>query len=134
MKVSFDYDGTLTRDEVKEFAIELLKKGISIDIHSRRSQEDRYPTQHDDILHFGGSLIKYATNRAEVNVHLCGMNKVEMILESGALFHLDNERWECDMIDSKRTEDLPYAIHYFPGNEWKNKCVQLINTHQYLFL
>jgi hypothetical protein len=120
-KVSFDYDGTLTRDEVKQYAIELLQRGISIDIHSRRSDDDHFPTQHDDILHFGGSLMKYSRNQAMVEVYLCGMDKVRKINESKAIWHLDDEAWEIDMINRKSNYGT-VGIHYRVGDDFRSIC------------
>ncbi len=134
LKVSFDYDGTLTRDEVKQYAIELLQRGISIDIHSRRSQNDHFPTEHDDILHFGGSLMKYSRNQAMVEVHLCGMDKVRKIVESGLIWHLDDEKWEVDMINHKRGLHGPYALHYKVGTDFRSECDRLLKVYSYLEL
>lgn len=121
MKVSFDYDGTLTRDAVKEYARELLQRGIHIDIHSRRVERPGFISEHDDILHFGGALMQYSRNQAMVTVHLCGLDKIKMINESGAIWHLDDEAWEIDLINRK-TQYGTVGILYRPHENFKEIC------------
>jgi predicted mannosyl-3-phosphoglycerate phosphatase (HAD superfamily) len=36
MKVSFDYDGTIERKDVQEYALELMRKGIKVSILTSR--------------------------------------------------------------------------------------------------
>ena len=51
-KVSFDFDSTLSKDKIEDFAKELLDKGFEVWIVTTRKDNDNAPSTHwnDDLF------------------------------------------------------------------------------------
>lgn len=97
MKVSFDFDGTLSRPDVQEYAKELIEKGIEVIVTTSRYDESNKhlylsnPT-NEDLYAITDSLgIK------RENIYFTNMDYKVNYLHNDIAWHLDDderELWE----------------------------------------
>ena len=91
MKISFDYDGTLTKSNVQHLAEFLLKHGNDVFIISARNKT------------MGGPVMEMAQklNIPESNVFLTGSNKqkLETIVDKKIDIHFDNNKNVVDALN-----------------------------------
>ena len=122
MKVSFDFDSTLTIDTVQDFARSLIENGHEVWIVTQRFEFKD---------HNGNSVNnKWVFEIAEEvgikkeHIHFCNMSdKYHFFIDKDFLFHLDDDIIDLDFI---RTETKVFPIWRRKGNDWKNQCKDLI--------
>ena len=124
MKVSFDFDETLSFKSVQEYAKELIEKGIEVHIvTSRYENRDDY----DFVWENGhNDLFKVADNLGipRENIHFTNMeDKFHFFLDKDFIWHLDDNNVEllCININTKTK-----GIDRVKSN-WKQKCEELIS-------
>jgi len=117
-KISFDFDATLDRNHIQEYAKELVDKGYDVWVHTLRMKnlEGGYNKDWNDDLY---KVIK-EVGIPEERVVFCEMiDKWEFLKGKGFIWHLDDDYQECNLIN--RLTDCIGVCHY--GNStWKNKC------------
>ena len=114
IKVSFDFDGTLTRPDVQAFAKELVKKGVEVWICTNRFQEN---SNNDD-------LIRIAKDVGVAHAKFCGYeDKYKFFKQHYFLFHLDDNFQIARDIDNK-TDTIGICI--FGNTLWRERCVELL--------
>ena len=123
MKVSFDFDETLDNEDVQKFAIELIKRGVEIWIHTARFPESEVrPRWNDDIY-----KVMYNIGIPRTNVVFTEMyDKYIFFKDKDFIWHLDNSSSTIKIIN-ERTNTI--GIHYITiskGNNWKKKCLKLL--------
>jgi hypothetical protein len=127
MKVSFDFDSTLSRKDVQEFATQLVKLEHEVWIvTSRFSEEEAMKKNWHWIKGQNKSLFDIA-NQCGIksqNIHFtCMESKSTFLKDKGFTFHLDDDVVELfDILDSG---DKCKAINV-NQNEWKEDCLKLI--------
>jgi hypothetical protein len=127
MKVSFDFDSTLSRKDVQEFATQLVKLEHEVWIvTSRFSEEEAMKKNWHWIKGQNKSLFDIA-NQCGIksqNIHFtCMESKSIFLKDKGFTFHLDDDVVELfDILDSG---DKCKAINV-NQNEWKEDCLKLI--------
>jgi len=117
MKVSFDFDGTLDRKVVQDYAKELIIKGCDVWICTARfsPQNAPNPNWNDDLFQVCDSV---GINKN--NVIFCEMSdKYKILKDNGFIFHLDDD-WEELKLINKHTNIK--GISVFGTTLWKNKC------------
>jgi len=117
MKLSFDFDGTLTVDIVEDLAKSLVKEGHEIWIVTSRSNKDEV---------FNKDLFDLAVEIGipREQIHFCySKNKSEFLKDKGFLWHLDDDVIELSFI---RTDTNVFPIWRWHGNDWRNQCKDLI--------
>ena len=125
IKVSFDFDSTLTTDTVQEFAKSLIDSGL-VEVHivtSRFSICDNSGNNvnNKDLFEISEELkIDYCF------IHFCEMrNKSQFFKHNpGFLWHLDDDRIELDFIRQENLDVFPILRSY--TNDWLNMCSDLI--------
>ena len=124
MKVSFDFDNTLDKIYVQDYAKSLINKGIEVFIITARFNELRksfYKTnpQNEDLFKVAEKLgIK------ERNIIFCNMeDKSTAIIDTDLKFHLD-DCW-VTIKDINTNTKIP-AIDVMQA-DWKEKCNELLN-------
>jgi len=127
MKVSFDFDNTLSRKDVQKFAKELVDDGHEVWIvTSRFSNEAVADKGWYWIVDQNKKLFKVAEECGikKENIHFTNQQpKVLFLKGKGFLFHLDDDVIELmDIIDSN-DECKPLSVDHF---EWKENCIELI--------
>jgi hypothetical protein len=130
LNVSFDFDSTLDRLDVQEFAIELKNKGIiTWIITSRQSTEIALEKGHHWVKKQNDKLFEIAEKCGipkERIIFTEHVSKSEFIKDKNFLFHLDDDIEELLDIKYLKDECAPVNVNYF---EWKEICEKLINDN-----
>jgi len=128
-KVSFDFDGTLSRREVQEFAKELTNKDFSVWIVTTR-------TSTEDIIDRNWS---WCLNQNEIVFKVaeqCGIpisriiftdhtDKIIFLEGKNFLFHLDDDEHELREILKSNDGCIPLNVNTF---SWKENCLKILES------
>ena len=127
-KVSFDFDGTLSRKDVQKFAKELVEEGHEVWIvTSRFSNEAVAEKGWYWIREQNAKLFEVADecgiNRE--NIHFTNQNpKVIFLKDKDFLFHLDDDIFELmDIMDSK-DKCKPLNVDHM---SWDLNCREIVD-------
>lgn len=122
--VSFDFDSTLSRKDVQEYAKELLSKGIDVWVVTSRFDElhkHRYPHNptNDDLW---AVVDEIGIPRWKVRF-TCMESKSLYLIYTSVVWHLDDDNVELDDIRYNRCKTI--GINVSSGG-WKNKCDRVL--------
>ena len=131
MKVSFDYDNTLSRNDLQEYAKELVQRGFELWIvTSRFDSTNKYSLKMlvdwniEDLQHEHDELFKVADEIGIAREHIIFMNmepKKEFFKDNrDFIFHIDDDIVELMTIKYVNTVDS------LNGN-WRGLCEDFIN-------
>lgn len=128
MKVSFDFDNTLSLDSVQKYAKELIDKGIIVYIVTARQPilgSYEYAGYIFDNLALYSIADKLGIKRE--NIYFCsGELKANYFLEHPEfIWHLDDDLKEILTIGM---HTKVHAIHA-EAKDWKEKCNELIDKY-----
>jgi hypothetical protein len=130
MKVSFDFDSTLSRKDVQEFAKELVNEGNEVWIvTSRFDDESAMKKNWHWIKGQNQKLFDVAEDCGikKENIHFtCMESKSIFIKNKGFVFHLDDDDFE--LMDIFETKDKCRAIHV-DHFEWKETCKNILQKN-----
>ena len=127
-KVSFDYDATLSRKDVQQFAKELVEQGIDVWIVTSR-------TSTEDIIARNWTW-SFSQNEIVFEVaEECGIpkekviftdhkDKINFLKGKDFLFHLDDDGYELIEILESEDSCAPLNVNHF---SWKENCLELLN-------
>lgn len=121
MKVSFDFDNTLSKESVQKYAANLI--AIGIEVHIVTSRYEFYYCNNNDLYEVADRLgIK------RENIHFTNMrNKCDFFQENpDFIFHLDDDSIEIDFINKL---NITKGISCL-GSNWISKCDKLINKNR----
>jgi hypothetical protein len=118
--VSFDFDSTLSRKDVQEYAKELLERGIDVWVVTSRYDElhkHRYPhnpTNNDlwlviDELNIPRWKVRFT----------CMESKFLYLMHTKTVWHLDDDTFELYEMRSNKCQTVGISVN--SGN-WKQKC------------
>jgi hypothetical protein len=137
MKVSFDFDSTLDRKDVQQFAKELVNDGIEVWIvTSRMSIEytkanlDQFTINRVDKANH--KLFRIADNLGIKREHIHFTNaqfKINFLANQNFLFHLDDDPDELIEILNSKDPCKPINANHF---EWEYDCRKLVEIEKYL--
>ncbi len=127
MKVSFDFDGTLSRKDVQEFVTYLVSLGVEVWIVTSRCDTEL-------ALSKGWYWVENQNKELYEVAELCGIlierikftefvDKIDFLEGRGFLFHLDDdpdELWEI-----VKSGDLCKAVN-IEHFEWRNSCLEAL--------
>lgn len=83
IKVSFDFDYTLTEPEIQKYALELIERGIEVHIVTARFENEN----NSELFRIAKLL-----NISKENIHFTSHRpKVEFFKNSNFLFHVDDD-------------------------------------------
>ena len=120
MMISFDFDGTLSRNDVQEYARELMLRGINVWIcTSRTSPKNSKEGWNDDLFKVADDL---GVSRDRI-IFTNYANKSEFINNYNFIWHLDDCNVELDFIN---TETKTNGISVWGNTTWKRKCNKLL--------
>lgn len=132
VKVSFDFDGTLSRSDVQQFAKELISKGYEVWIvTSRASNEDAEicnPPVKDRIFKANEELFKVAGDVGIKREHIIFTNfewKVGYLENNNFIFHLDDDTDELMVIMENGDSCKPVNVEHF---EWRESCEDILKN------
>jgi hypothetical protein len=121
-KVSFDFDSTLDRLDIQEFAKKLVDLGFEVWIVTTRLDNTQAPSHrwNDDLLEVSRNVGILMENIHWTN----GADKWEFLKDKGFEFHIDDDWHELKMIQKniKGTN----AISSFGNPKWRQKCIKAI--------
>lgn len=124
MTVSFDFDGTLSRPDVQEYARALIDDGIDVIITTSRYDENNkhlYPINptNEDLYAVTDEL---GISREKINFMNMGL-KADFLKDTDVIWHLDDDEVEVRELDA-----LAHPIIGVSVNEdtWKDLCDTLI--------
>lgn len=128
MKVSVDFDDTLSRKYVQEYVSELIDKGVDVWVVTARYDENhkyKFPSNPtiEDLWEVVDNL---SIPRWKVRFQ-CNERKYKYLKGSNFVFHLDNDEDEIRLLNS-------YSHSSYSGNpvpillkgSWRNKCNRLL--------
>jgi len=130
MKVSFDFDGTIEFRHIKEYAKELVERGLEVWIvTSRFGDQELYQKFFNTTINVALTNndlweVVEETGILKERVHFTNMkNKWEFIKDKGFLWHIDDDWIENKMIDDKTSTK---SISSFGNPEWREQCEKII--------
>jgi len=129
MKASFDFDGTLSRDDVEVYAKELINRGIEVWIvTSRLSEEDIaksfQPGQRPNWNHDLWETVErlgIPREQVEFTAHI---DKIVFLKGRDFVFHLDDDIYELIEIMNSGDSCQPLNVGYF---SWRENCEEALN-------
>jgi hypothetical protein len=131
MKVSFDFDNTLSRRDVQRFAKELVAEGHEVWIVTSRVSDEMandYPVDFKNrVLTSNRKLFRVADNVGINREHIIFCNfaaKLASIAGQGFAFHLDDDSDELMEIFVSTDECKPINVGH---SEWEMDCRNIIN-------
>jgi NADH pyrophosphatase NudC (nudix superfamily) len=136
MKVSFDFDNTLSRKDVQEFAKELVNEGHEVWIVTSRFDDETAEKNLNKSGLFAGvvnqnqKLFKVAEQCGikKENIQFTCMESKSLFLEGkGFIFHLDDD--DIELMDIHENNKFtgykcfPVHVDHF---EWKETCKDIL--------
>jgi len=128
--VSFDFDSTLDREDVQEFAKQLIKDGFDVWVTTSRGNDDeinklrrnpqayKFPANHD--LYIVTDKIGIPRKRIKFTAWV---DKWTVLKGERFLFHLDDDEIEIEQAELNGA-DLPFINVELP--DWLEKCKKAI--------
>lgn len=135
MKVSFDFDSTLDRKDVQQFAKELVKEGHEVWITTSRISNEQSKLEYtcnytlDRIFKSNKKLFRVADNVGIKREHITFCNfldKINFIMERGFAFHLDDDVDELIAIMDSNDPCKPINVEH---SEWEMDCRKILNSN-----
>lgn len=119
--VSFDFDSTLSRKDVQEYAIELIQKGMEVWICTSRYTNERAHsvTWNDDLF----KVAKRVGIPKDRIIFTNMIDKYVLINEHDFVWHLDDDVIEISLI---RSYSKTVGVSVYKNNEWISKCNNLL--------
>jgi hypothetical protein len=136
MKVSFDFDSTLSLPSVQKFAKELLDMGIEVWVVTSRMKKWYGGVVGGTMGEIGNDDLFEVTDKIGIsrdNIHFTEMaDKWEFLKDKGFLFHLDDDCIELELLE-ENTDVVPichydWGIRFGGKAEWKNIALNIINN------
>ena len=123
MKVSFDFDSTLSRPDVELYAKELVERGIEVWIVTSRLGfgKEPNPTWNDEVF----EAAKRVGIKKEHIFFTCMANKSEFLDGKGFVFHLDDDNIELSFI---RTDTDVAPIFLYHNKFWRMDCENALSN------
>jgi len=124
LKVSFDFDATLSTEHIQKYAKELIERGIEVWIvTSRWENVDNYKhfinATNDDLFKVAEDL-----GIPRERIHFTNMeDKWEFLKDKDFIVHLDDDWVENKMI-LKYTKTK--AVNSFGNSSWRQKCERIL--------
>lgn len=129
MKISLDFDGTLSRKDVQKYAKELVNRGFDVHIvTSRHSDEAAKEAGWQWILNQNKSLFDVAEDCGikEENITFTnGRDKIEYLKDKNFKFHLDDDEIELMLIFESDEKCVPLNVNH---SDWREHCENVIES------
>lgn len=121
VKVSFDFDATLSRTDVEKYAKELVDKGVEVWICTSRYSPENAPNKewNDDLFQ---TALRVGIKKEHI-IFTNYANKSEHLNNKGFKWHLDDDNIELSFI--KTDTDLK-PIFLFGNKYWRFDCEQAL--------
>ena len=130
MKVSFDFDSTLSRSDVQKFAKELVNEGLEVWIVTSRFDDETGMSKNWHWIKGQNQRLFDVADECGIkreNIKFTCMESKYLFLEGkGFVFHLDDD--DIELMDILETKDSCRAIHV-DHFEWKETCRDILNKN-----
>lgn len=121
MKVSFDFDSTLSTRPVQVYASNLIKRGFEVWIVTSRLEPSKAPRPN-----YNDDLFEIANLVGIKNIKFTNFeNKSEFLKDKGFIFHLDDDVIELSFV---KTDTDVTPVSYFKNPNWKKECENAIEN------
>lgn len=128
MKVSFDFDSTLSRKDVQLFAKELVDKGIDVWIVTSRCATEPalkkgwyWVEKQNQELYDVAEQVGIPRDKIVFTEHI---DKIVFLKDKNFLFHLDDDSYELILIMESKDKCKPINVEHF---DWKMDCENILN-------
>ena len=122
MRLSFDFDSTLTVDVVQNLAKTFVENGHEVWIVTSRFEH--CDSSGNKVTNKELFEIADEVGITRDHIHFCNMSdKYEFLKDKEFLFHLDDDVIELDFI---REETNIFPIHMSLQNDWYLQCKDLV--------
>jgi len=116
-KVSFDFDGTLEKEEVQQYAKELVNRGIEVWITTTRFQDTRryaMKCSNKDLYNVAKEVGIIPERIQFTNMEW----KAPTLIKSGFIWHLDDNETEFEML----ARGCPHLFIHVDLPGWEQLC------------
>ena len=124
MKVSFDFDSTLSRKDVQEFAKQLVNEGHEVWIVTSRFDTETIIAKNwhwcKDQNQKVFEVAEYCGIKIEHIKFTCMQSKSIFLKDKGFVFHVDDDGIELMDILESGNKCFPVNVDHF---EWKETCI-----------
>lgn len=114
MKISFDFDSTLTREDIQQIADDFIMRGHDVHITTSRHSKSMYKLVGGGEISFPNKDLFEVAEKlgiSEKNIHFTEMKeKVEFL--DGFDIHFDDDEHEIDLITRSEINCLGILINY----------------------
>lgn len=121
IKVSFDFDGTLSRADVQDYARKLISDGVEVWICTARLSNDDAPSKrwNDDLFEVSDQLGIQRTH-----IKFCSMSdKYRFFRNEDFVLHLDDDMTEIKKINEFTTT---LGVNLFGNKQWVHECDEIL--------
>ncbi len=130
MKVSFDFDSTLSRKDVQEFAKQLVDEGHEVWIVTSRFDDESAMSKNWHWIKGQNKRLFDVADECGIkheNIKFtCMESKSIFLKDKGFIFHLDDDDIELmDILESKDS-CRPIHVDHF---EWKETCKSILKNN-----
>jgi hypothetical protein len=130
MKVSFDFDSTLSRTDVQKFAKELVQEGHEVWIVTSRFDDETGMSKNWHWIKEQNQRLFDVADDCGIkreNIKFTCMESKSLFLDGkGFVFHLDDD--DIELLDILETKGICRAIHV-DHFEWKETCRNILNKN-----
>ena len=127
MKVSFDFDGTLSKKKIQSYAKSLIKRGYDVRITTARYDEDN---KHLWATNPTNECLYKVVDDLKIprkNIQFMNMKDKASYFKNNPdfLFHLDDD-W-LELAEIRKFTNVP-AINCFGNENWKEECEKALKN------
>jgi hypothetical protein len=130
MKVSFDFDGTLSRKDVQVFAKQLVDEGHEVWIVTSRFDDESAMKKNWHWIKGQNQTLFDVADKCGIkkeNIYFtCGESKSIFLKDKGFVFHLDDDDIELMDIFESKDKCRPLHVDHF---EWKETCENILKKY-----
>lgn len=131
-KVSFDFDSTLDREDVQEFAKHLIENGIEVWITTSRCSDDeaerkRWNPNWNNDLWLVARRLGIPKERVNFTAY---EDKFHKLTNNGFIWHLDDDEIEIELLEENNSDCVGINVCL---NDWLSVCEShlIMNTSTY---
>ena len=127
-KISFDFDSTLSREDVQEFASELINLGFDVWVVTSRFSDEIGEKNNWHWTKKNNQELYDICNKLNIpreNIIFTNMvDKIEFLKDKGFLFHVDDDELELEFIEESgdSCKGVWVELRY-----WKEICREILN-------
>jgi hypothetical protein len=120
-KVSFDFDSTLDREDVQEFAKHLIEDGLEVWVTTSRCSDEeaekrRWNPNWNKDLWLVTERLGIPKDRVNFTAYV---DKWNVLNNKGFLWHLDDDNVEIELLEENNSDCIGINVCF---KDWLNEC------------